>query len=165
MTSGQFIRFAETWKLGLAVACAFLIGGAPPLASAGDAENAQAENPSVEKPFLAENDTAMNKMMSDMTIRPSGDVDHDFVAMMVPHHQGAVDMAQAELRYGHNEQLRRIAQEIIVDQLQEISAMRLALGQPLPPSVASPTQPAPVTATGETPAPSGSTMSHSMMMH
>jgi uncharacterized protein (DUF305 family) len=33
---------------------------------------------------------------------------------MVPHHQGAIDMAQAELRYGHNEQLRRIAQGIIV---------------------------------------------------
>jgi hypothetical protein len=141
----------------------FLIGGTP-LTVVG-AENTPAENPSVEKPFLAENDTAMNKMMSDMTIQPSGDVDHDFVAMMVPHHQGAVDMAQAELRYGHNEQLRRIAQEIIVDQLQEISAMRLALGQPLPPSAASPTQPSPVTATGKDPTPSSSTMSHSMMMH
>lgn len=94
-----------------------------------------------EKPFLTENDTAMDKMMSDMTIKPSGDVDHDFVAMMVPHHQGAIDMAQAELRHGHNEQLRRIAQEIIVEQQQEIVAMRLALGQPLPPSVASPDQP------------------------
>src|SRR5579862_1877548 len=72
-----------------------------------------------ETPFLAENDTAMQKMMADMTIKPSGDVDQDFVAMMVPHHQGAVDMAQAELRYGHNEQLRRIAQEIIVEQLQD----------------------------------------------
>jgi len=50
-------------------------------------------------------------------------------------------MAQAELRHGHNEQLRRIAQEIIVDQQQEIAAMRLALGQPLPPSVAAPDQP------------------------
>ena len=53
--------------------------------------------------------------------------------MMIPHHQGAIDMAQAELRYGKNEQLRRIAQEIIVEQQQEIAAMRLALGQPLPP--------------------------------
>ena len=52
--------------------------------------------------------------------------------MMIPHHQGAIDMAVAELRYGKNEQLRRIAQEIIVDQQQEIAAMRLALGEPLP---------------------------------
>src|ERR1700756_316653 len=85
-----------------------------------------------ETAYLAENNNAMLKMMADMTIKPSGDVDQDFVAMMVPHHQGAVDMAQAELRYGKNEQLRRIAQEIIVDQLQEITAMRLALDQPLP---------------------------------
>ena len=84
--------------------------------------------------FLAENNTAMTKMMDDMSVKPRGNVDEDFVARMVPHHQGAIDMAQAELRYGHNEQLRRIAQEIVVEQQQEIVAMHLALGQPLPPS-------------------------------
>jgi len=78
--------------------------------------------------------------MDGMSIKPSGDVDRDFTAMMIPHHQGAIDMAQAELRYGHNEQLRRIAQEIIVEQQQEITAMRLALGQPLPPSAPAPDQ-------------------------
>src|SRR5712691_388936 len=83
----------------------------------------------------------MTRMLVGMEITPSGDVDHDFAAMMIPHHQGAIDMAQAELRYGHNEQLRRIAQEIIVEQQQEIAAMRLALGQPLSPSVAAPDQP------------------------
>ena len=93
-----------------------------------------------EMPFLTENVSAMSKMMVDMGIYPSGDVDRDFVAMMVAHHQGAIDMAQAELRYGHNEPLRRMAQEIIVTQLQEIGAMRLALGQPLPPSMPSPDQ-------------------------
>jgi hypothetical protein len=98
-----------------------------------------------EQPFLSENDAAMNNMMADMTIKPTGDVDRDFVAMMVPHHQGAIDMAKAELKYGHNEQLRRLAQEIVVTQQQEISAMRLALGEPLPPSVASPTQPGAMT--------------------
>ncbi|MDB5832919.1 MAG: hypothetical protein JWR14_2749 [Caballeronia sp.] len=46
-----------------------------------------------------------------MLIKPSGDIDRDFTVMMIPHHQGAIDMAQAELRDGHNEQLRRIAQE------------------------------------------------------
>jgi hypothetical protein len=60
--------------------------------------------------------------------------------MMIPHHQGAIEMARAELRYGRNEQLRRLAQEIIVTQQQEIAAMRLALGQPLPQSVPSPDQ-------------------------
>jgi hypothetical protein len=78
--------------------------------------------------------------MAAMEIKPSGDIDRDFAAMMIPHHQGAIEMAQAELRYGRNEQLRRIAQEIIVEQQQEIAAMHLALGQPLPPSAPAPTQ-------------------------
>jgi uncharacterized protein (DUF305 family) len=93
-----------------------------------------------EMPFLTENVSAMSKMMVDMGIYPSGDVDRDFVAMMVPHHQGAIEMAQAELRYGHNEQLRRMAQEIIVTQQAEITAMRLSVGEPLPPSAAAPDQ-------------------------
>jgi hypothetical protein len=96
-----------------------------------------------EAPYLAENDAAMAKMMSDMAVKPTGDVDRDFVAMMVPHHQGAIDMAQAVLRYGHNEQIARLAQEIIVTQQQEIAVMRLAVGEKLPPSIPSPTQPSP----------------------
>ncbi|HZW90757.1 MAG TPA: DUF305 domain-containing protein, partial [Myxococcaceae bacterium] len=92
-----------------------------------------------EAPFLAENDAAMTRMMNGMAVKPTGDVDRDFVAMMVPHHQGAIDMAVAVLRYGHNEQLRRLAQEIIVTQQQEIAAMRLAIGEPLPPPAPAPT--------------------------
>jgi uncharacterized protein (DUF305 family) len=98
---------------------------------------------SEEAPFLTENDAAMKKMMNDMAVKPTGDVDSDFVAMMVPHHQGAIDMAIAVLRYGRNAQIRRLAQEIIVTQQQEIAAMRLAVGESPLPSVPSPTQPAP----------------------
>jgi hypothetical protein len=111
-----------------------------------------------EGPFLAEIDAAMTKMMAGMAVKPSGDVDADFAAMMIPHHQGAVDMAQAELRYGHNEQLRRIAQEIIIDQQQEIAAMRLALGQAVPLSAPSPTQPPEISVDGAPASP------HSMQM-
>jgi hypothetical protein len=96
-----------------------------------------------EEPFLSENDAAMNKMMADMTVKPTGDVDRDFVAMMVPHHQGAIDMAKAVLRYGRNEQIRRMAQEIVVTQQQEIAAMRLAAGEQLPSSAALPARPVP----------------------
>ncbi len=118
---------------------------------------------SAEAPFLAENDAAMSRMMAGMTVKPTGDVDHDFVEMMVPHHQGAIDMAKAVLRYGKNEQLRRLAQEIIVTQQQEIAAMRLALGQPLPPSVPSPTA---VDAGSASSAPQGAMdMSHGTMSH
>jgi uncharacterized protein (DUF305 family) len=108
---------------------------AHPASSAPPAASSEAE-------FFAANEAAMGKMMADMTVAPSGDIDRDFVAMMVPHHQGAIDMAHILLRYGNNEQLKRLAQEIIVTQQQEIAAMRLAVGDPLPPSIPSPTQPA-----------------------
>jgi uncharacterized protein (DUF305 family) len=97
--------------------------------------------PGAEAAFLADNNAAMSKMMTGMTIKPSGDVDRDFVDMMVPHHQGAIDMAVAVLRYGHNEKIRRLAQEIIVTQQQEIAVMRRAVGEPAPPSAPSPTAP------------------------
>ena len=96
--------------------------------------------------FLQENDAAMTRMMNDMSVKPSGDVDRDFTAMMIPHHQGAIDMATIELRYGKNEQLRRIAQEIIVDQMQEIAAMKLAIGEPVTDTAPVPTQPTSVPA-------------------
>ena len=93
-----------------------------------------------EQAFLNDNETAMAKMMTDMAAKPSGDIDRDFAAMMIPHHQGAIDMAILELRDGKNEQLRRIAQEIIVDQLQEIAAMKRAIGEPPTDTTAAPTQ-------------------------
>jgi len=101
-----------------------------------------------EAAFLAENDVAMKTMMVNMEIKPSGDVDRDFVAMMIPHHEGAIAMAQAQLRYGRNEQLRRLAQEIIVSQSQEIAVMRLAIEEAATPATA-------------LPAPSRSTTGHS----
>lgn len=93
--------------------------------------------------FMAENDAAMARMHAAMTIQPTGDVDRDFVAMMIPHHQGGIDMAVAVLRHSRNERIRRLAQEIIVEQQQEIAALRLAVGDPLPPSSPAPTNPSP----------------------
>lgn len=78
--------------------------------------------------FRAENDAAMAKMMAAMAVEPTGDINRDFAEMMIPHHQGAIDMARAYLRYGNNPQLQRMAQEIIIEQLQEIAMMRLTLG-------------------------------------
>jgi hypothetical protein len=99
-----------------------------------------------ESAFLDENEAAMTRMMSAMDVKPTGDVDRDFVAMMAPHHQGAIDMAVLELRYGKNEQLRRLAQEIIVSQMQEIAAMKLAIGEQVTASVPAPTQAGPMPA-------------------
>ena len=73
-------------------------------------------------------DDAMTIMNDGMARAPmNGQADHDFASMMVPHHQGAVDMAKAELLYGTNPVLRRLAQEIIVTQGQEIEVMQLEL--------------------------------------
>lgn len=112
-------------------------------AEAGDHDHGagSASTTSDNASFLTENAAAMDRMMADMEVKPTGDIDADFTAMMIPHHQGAIDMAVAYLRYGQNPQLRRLAQEIVIEQQQEIAAMRLALGQPLPPSVPAPTQP------------------------
>jgi len=77
--------------------------------------------------FADESRAAMQKMMAGMEFRPTGDVDRDFAALMIAHHQGAIDMAQAELRHGSNDLLRRMAQEIVVEQSSEIAAMNVAL--------------------------------------
>ena len=95
-----------------------------PNAQQSPAETAAAN----EQLFMFDNDLAMSKMSREMLVKPTGDIDRDFVAMMVPHHQGAVDMARAELKYGHNQELRRLAQNIVTQQEQEISAMRAAVG-------------------------------------
>jgi uncharacterized protein (DUF305 family) len=73
---------------------------------------------------------AMERMHKDMAIAPRGDPDRDFAAMMIPHHQGAVDMAKVELQFGKNPVLRRLAQGIIVEQLQEIEVMQRELQKP-----------------------------------
>jgi DUF305 family protein family protein len=131
---GHIQLAAVALTLGLGVAVSAVV-----LARDGLQHAPAPANEADERPFLDENDAAMTRMMNDMTVKPTGDIDRDFVAMMSPHHQGAIDMAKAQLRYGKNEQLRRIAQEIIVDQLQEIAAMKLATGDPPPPSSPSPT--------------------------
>jgi len=120
---------------------------AGPVSQGSAAIRSAARHPATqEAPFLHENVVAMDRMMAGMTIKPTGNLDRDFVTMMVPHHQGAIDMAQSELRYGHNAPLRRIAQEIIVDETQQITLMRLAVNEALPQPAPSPTTPAPTMA-------------------
>lgn len=80
--------------------------------------------------FMHSMDESMTRMDSGMKSAPmTGNVDHDFVTMMMPHHQGAIDMAKAELSYGRDPVMRRLAEEIIVDQQSEIQAMQLWLSK------------------------------------
>lgn len=63
------------------------------------------------------------------TLKSTGNNDEDFVRLMLPHHQAAIDMAKAELMHGQDPQMRRLAQEIITDQESEIELVQLWLGQ------------------------------------
>jgi len=73
---------------------------------------------------------SMDKMHMAMgAIVRSGNSDVDFVRLMIPHHQGAIDMAKTQLLYGKDPQMRRLAQEIITDQQLEIELMQRWLKQ------------------------------------
>src|SRR6266403_1691344 len=73
---------------------------------------------------------SMHVMHAAMTsVQPTGDNDADFVRLMLPHHQAAIDMAKTQLLYGQDAQMRRLAQEIITDQQSEIELMQLWLKQ------------------------------------
>jgi uncharacterized protein (DUF305 family) len=95
--------------------------------TANFAEHAGADMPYTEKAYLAETASAMEEMMRNMHGRPTGDIDRDFVQEMIPHHQGAVDMAKALMKAGHDERLKRLAQEIVITQEDEITVMRLLI--------------------------------------
>jgi uncharacterized protein (DUF305 family) len=67
---------------------------------------------------------AMERMQRDMAMSYSGDADRDFVAGMLPHHQGAVDMARVELAHGKDPAIRRLARQVIAAQEKEIAFMK-----------------------------------------
>ena len=75
--------------------------------------------------FIAANE----KMHRDMAITFSGNADRDFAAGMIPHHQGAIDMARIVLEHGRDPEVRLLAESIIRDQEREIAQLRAILGR------------------------------------
>ena len=100
------------------LATAAFVTQVPSQAHSDDAEFMERMNASM---------TAMNGSMKAAAM--NGNVDHDFAAMMIPHHEGAIEMAEAELSFGRDKTMRRLAQEILVDQKSEIDAMNLWLAK------------------------------------
>ena len=72
---------------------------------------------------------SMKTMMNGMNVKPTGEPDKDFVLMMIPHHQGAIDMAKVELQYGTDLELRRLASDIVAAQEKEIAQMKAWLAK------------------------------------
>ena len=123
----------STWRLAmvLIILCALPMLGQQGVPNRGNDKTAAAEN-------WSELTSSMEKMHEGMaSVAPSGDGDVDFVRLMLPHHQAAIDMAKAELMYGKDPQMQRLAQEIITDQQSEMELMRLWLKRhgPKPPNV------------------------------
>jgi len=87
--------------------------------------------PASQSPFAKE---AMAKMMAmhddmmDMS-KMNGVADHDFLVMMIPHHKGAIDMAEVYLKYAKDEKVKNLAQKIIADQKKEIAQMEQWIAQ------------------------------------
>jgi uncharacterized protein (DUF305 family) len=80
------------------------------------------------KPAMSPADRAfaasMKTMMTSMNVKPTGKPDKDFALMMIPHHQGAIDMAKVELQYGVDPELRQLATDIVAAQDKEIAQMK-----------------------------------------
>ena len=92
---------------------------------AGHGAAASAQDSAATKAYKAAND----KMHRDMNIRFTGDADRDFAAGMIPHHQGAIDMARVVLRHGKDPEMKRLAESIIAAQEAEIAQLRAFLAR------------------------------------
>jgi uncharacterized protein (DUF305 family) len=79
--------------------------------------------------MMGMHDPAMQRMQQNMNMPMFGDPDVDFARMMIPHHQGAIDMARSELEHGKDPQLRQMAQKMIEDQEREVAMLKAWLAQ------------------------------------
>ena len=131
----NFIRRTHWWRSSASHVVAFVAGIA--LAMTLAPRPTQVISPSPAFPRAAATSdfdhalqAVMIQMNAAMCITPSADTDRDFARAMIPHHQGAVEMARLELLYGRDPRLQRLAQGIVVEQSQEIALLHSILANP-----------------------------------
>jgi len=134
MSGGRL--FAPQLRISLSLAATLFVAGAiagcAPYVSHPDQPTSGASPSSLGTSTEKSSESLMAEAMSGMhramtNVAMTGDPDRDFAAIMIPHHQGAIDMAKVELLYGRDPTLRRLAQEMIVIQEQEVAVMQLRL--------------------------------------
>ena len=111
LTENLMMVAMAVWMLAMTLSGS-AVGHAMPAMGMGEAPSSQA--------YML----GMEKMNRDMGAAMTGDADRDFVSMMIPHHQGAIDMAKVELQFGRNPMLRQMSEEIIKAQEAEIAEMK-----------------------------------------
>lgn len=130
--SGMSRGFVRVAVIGLMVAASTLAQAADQHAHGMQAEDAAPASfvASTAKSFDALMKDAMTVMDRDMRAAPmNGQPAHDFMAMMIPHHQGAIDMAKSILLNTQDPEVRNLAQGIITEQANEIRLMKAWLAR------------------------------------
>jgi hypothetical protein len=129
------IHRSRLWRSGASHFVVFIVGVAlattlAPRANLFRASVLASPLPAASSEFHRALQSVMVQMDAGMCITPSADTDRDFARAMIPHHQGAIEMAKLELVYGSDARLRRLAQGLVVEQAQEIALMRSVLADP-----------------------------------